>query len=152
MIRPTDDNAPDWDIPLSLTLTPAAIVHAAFSTAETVHTGWGSCVDSSLVVWELASVDEQTDNHCRLVEQEYMEESDSTITWHDWVVELKLGEVYIAAHWRVQTASSPADWDWCTAQADEAFSRVCVLFGRRVRRGLVVEDPAEARRTPKTRH
>lgn len=143
---------PDWDSPLEIPLTPAAIVHTLFSQAETVHTGWDSCVDHALTVAETTAVDERTGNHCRLVEQEYSEDDEPEVTWHDWTVELKVGEVYVTAHWRAQDSAPPADWDWCASQAESAFASGCVLVGKRVRRGLVIEESPRSERAPRTHH
>ncbi len=143
---------PDWDTPLTITLTPEAIIYALFSSADTVHTGWESCVDRSLIVSEITAVDEQSDNHCRLVGQEYVEDEAPDVTWHDWAVELKLGEIYVTAHWHSQENASPSDWDWSAQEAETAFSSACLLIGKRVRRGLVVEEPSRALRTPRTHH
>ncbi len=132
---------PDWDTPLSLTLTPALLIHALFATANTVHTGWSSCVDNELVLNDLVSMDDNSGNYCRIVEQEYLEEDGDETVWHDWAVELRLGTVLITGHWQIQTTTSPMDWEWCAKQAEDAFEKACVLLGRRVRRGVGVEEP-----------
>ena len=31
---------PDWDAPIKVQLTPAAIIHTLFPSADGVHTGW----------------------------------------------------------------------------------------------------------------
>jgi lysozyme family protein len=131
---------PDWDTPLSLTLTPALLIHALFATANTVHTGWSSCVDNELVLNDLVSMDDNSGNYCRIVEQEYLEEDGDETVWHDWAVELRLGTVLITGHWQIQTTTSPMDWEWCAKQAEDAFEKACVLLGRRVRRGVGVEE------------
>jgi len=101
-MSPADSgHEPDWDAAIDLQLAPAAIIHALFGSAESVHTGWESCIQHDLVVFELSAIDDHSDNHCRLIEQEYVEDPSQEITWHDWIVELKLGRVYISAHWRV---------------------------------------------------
>jgi hypothetical protein len=133
---------PDWDTPLNLSVTPALLIHALFGSATTVHTGWSSCVDDGLALADLVSVDEGTGNYCRLVEQEYMEEDNEEVLWHDWAVELRLGNVLITGHWQIQVSTSPMDWDWCAREAENAFEKACVLFGRRIRRGVGVEDPS----------
>jgi lysozyme family protein len=132
---------PDWDTPLTLTLTPGLLIHALFGTANTVHTGWESCVDNELALNDLVSMDDSSGNYCRIVEQEYMEEGDSDVVWHDWAVELRLGSVIVTGHWQIQTTTSPMDWEWCARQAEDAFEKACVLLGRRVRRGVGVEEP-----------
>lgn len=146
------DDEPDWDSPVTLELTPAAIIHTLFQSAESVHTGWDSCVDTALAVAETTVLDEDSINHCRLVEQRYVEGEQEEVTWHDWTVELKLGEVYMSAHWRTTDPGSRAEWDWCAREAENAFANACVLVGRRVRRGLVIEEPSPNPRVIKTRH
>lgn len=150
----TDNDAdePDWDTPLAFSLTPEAVFQNIFASADSVHTGWGSCVERSLIVSELTAVDENSDNHCRLVEQEYSEETEPDVTWHDWTVELKAGDVYLIGHWRTTTNAAPADWDWCAAEAENAFANACLLVGRRVRRSLVLDEAAGPRRVSRTRH
>jgi hypothetical protein len=143
---------PDLDTPITLTLTPAALMDALFNSADSVHTGWDSCVEAGLVVADMTVVDDASGNHCRLVEQEYVEDESPDVTWHDWAVELKLGESFVTGHWRVQVAESPSEWDWCAAEAEDAFGRACVLVGKRVRRGLVVEEPVRAPRPSRTHH
>lgn len=143
---------PDWDVPVQITLTPAAIMHTLFATADSVHTGWDTCIDHTLAVAETTALDEDGGNYARLVKQEYVEGEETEVTWHDWAVELKIAEVYITAHWRTQENASPADWDWCATQAENAFASACVLVGRRVRRGLVMEEASHTPRTPRTHH
>jgi hypothetical protein len=152
MSEASNSSEPDWDTPMALTLTPAAIIQAIFGMAHTVHTGWESCVDPSLTVTELNALDEQTDNHCRLVEQEYVEDQAPDVTWHDWTVELKIGEIHVIGHWQAQVNASPSEWEWCAAEAERAFSSACLLLGRRVRKGLVIEEPTESRPAARTRH
>ena len=41
------------------------------------------------------------------------------------------------------------DWEWCAKEAETAFERGCVLMGKRVRRGLVVEEAPPATPAPK---
>jgi len=132
---------PDWDTPLSITLTPALLINVLFATANSVHTGWTSCVDNELVLNDLVTMDENNGNYCRMVEQEYLEETGDDTAWHDWAVELRLGNVIITGHWQIQTTTSPMDWEWCAKQAEDAFEKACVLLGRRLRRGVGVEEP-----------
>ena len=143
---------PDWDVAIDLQLAPAAIIHALFWSAGSVHTGWESCVQHDLVVFELSAIDDHSDNHCRLIEQEYVEDPADEATWHDWSVELKLGRVYISAHWRARLDDSPAEWSWCADEADKAFAAAALLVGKRVRKGLVVESQPTERRVPRTHH
>jgi hypothetical protein len=136
------DQDPDWDSPLTLTLTPAMLIHSLFPMAQQVHTGNESCINPELVVNELLALDERTGNRARLVEQEYLEEGGDTAI-HDWAVEIRIGKVWITAHWQQPVTVSPLEWEWCAKQAEQAFRRACVLFGKQVRRGLVVlEEPA----------
>ncbi|MCP5151614.1 MAG: hypothetical protein H6983_14735 [Ectothiorhodospiraceae bacterium] len=152
MSQPESEMEPDWDTPLTVTLTPEEIIHTLFASAETVHTGWDSCIETKLILWDVSTVGEHGDNHCRLVEQEYVEEDSPDITWRDWAVELKIDETYITAHWRADDRASPSEWDWCADQAESAFGSACLLMGKRVRKGLVVEDAPRSRRAPRTRH
>lgn len=143
---------PDWDTPLTLTLTPAAIIDTVFGTAESVHTGDDSCVDQSLVVNETTAIDDQSENYCRFVEQEYVEDAEPEATWHDWAVEVRIENVMVAGHWRVPVNGSPSDWEWCAAEAEKAFTTACVLVGKRVRRGIVIDQPNAAPRPSRTHH
>ncbi len=137
-------NEPDWDTPLKLVLTPAWLIHSLFHSANSVHTGWASCVDPALVVNETRAVEAGAGNYCRLVEQEFVEsdvEAGET-TWHDWVVEVVIDRVVVTGHWQIPVNSSPMDWDWCAQEAEKAFDKACVLFGKRLGRALVViEEP-----------
>lgn len=152
MSRVDSGHEPDWDTAVDLQLAPAAIIHALFWSAGSVHTGWESCVQHDLVVFEISAIDDHSDNHCRLAEQEYVEDPSEEVTWHDWSVELKLGHVYISAHWRARMDDSPAEWDWCADEAEKAFSAAAVLVGKRVRRGLAVESEPNSARAPRTHH
>lgn len=146
------DQEPGWDTPLTLTLTPDALMNTVFVTAESVHTGWQSCVEQRLVVADNTVVDELTGNHCRLAEQEYADDEQPEAFWHDWSLELRVGEVYVIAHWRARAPGSPADWAWCAAEAESAFMQACALIGRRVRRGILVDESSAQPRASKTRH
>ncbi|MCP5142616.1 MAG: hypothetical protein H6926_03245 [Chromatiales bacterium] len=132
-----DEFEPDWDLPINLSLTANGIIHALFANARQVHTGWESCIDPSLVVFELTTED-ASGNVCRLVEQEF--ETDDGQNWHDWSVELKLGNTYVVGHWQLALEGSYADWDWCGDESAKAFEKACVLLGKRVRRGIGIED------------
>ncbi|MGB0712871.1 MAG: hypothetical protein ACPGUC_04860 [Gammaproteobacteria bacterium] len=143
------DFEPDWDTPLELTVSPAALIHALFYTARQVHTGWESCIDAQFVTYEINAVDPHNDNHARFVEQEYVVDEDGT-NWHDWTVELHLGRVFVIGHWQLPLDASPADWEWCTKEAESAFERACLFLGKRVRRGLAVEDPPPPGTGPET--
>jgi len=37
-------------------------------------------------------------------------------------------------------------------EAEKAFTMACVLMGKRVRRGIVIEQPSTAARTSRTHH
>jgi lysozyme family protein len=140
---------PDWDTPVTVTLTPALLIHVLFATASTVHTGWTSCVDDALALSDLLTLDEGTGNYCRLVEQEYVEDDNEEIVWHDWTVEIRLGEVMVTGHWQIQTSFSPMDWEWCSREAERSFEKACVLLGKRVRHGLGVEEPNPEQHAPR---
>lgn len=137
-----DTQDPDWDMPLGLSLTPAMLIHSLFGQAQQVHTGHESCVNQALVVHELVALDERNGNHVRLVEQEYTEDEGGDTVWHDWLVEVRIGAVWLAAHWQQPVSGSAVEWEWCAQQAEQAFTRACVLVGKQVRPGLVVlEQP-----------
>ncbi len=151
-MKSTDDSSePDWDTQLEVSLTPTGLIHSLFATASSVHTGWSSCVDRSLVVSDLSSMDESTGNYCRLAEQEFVEEGNQEELWHDWTVELRLGEVLVTGHWQIPDNSPPMEWEWCAREAETAFDKACVLFGKRIRRGIGVEGPDPQATTPKAR-
>jgi len=143
---------PDWDTPLQVTLTPGLLIHALFGTANSVHTGWDSCIDDSLTLGNLVTTDESGGNYCRMVEQEYTEDGDEEETvWHDWTVEVRIGNVLITGHWQIQTTTPPMDWEWCAREAEKAFEKACVLFGKRIRRGIGVDEPEAAPDSTKNR-
>jgi hypothetical protein len=149
------DQEPDWNTPLPLTVTPAMLIHSLFAMAQQVHTGEESCVNDELVVNELLAIDERTGNHARLVEQEYVEEgADDDTVWHDWAVEIRIGDIWVTGHWQQPVTVSPLEWEWCARQAEQAFRQACVLFGKQVRPGLVVLDeaPVAPPTTPLRRH
>lgn len=152
MTDPTITEDPSWDEPLTLSLTPAAILNTVFSSADNVHTAWQSCVEDHLIVAQTTAVAQMNANHCRLAEQEYADEEVPEETWHDWTVELQINDVYLMAHWRARVGVAQADWEWCTNEAEKAFTLGAALLGRRVRRGIMVEEAAEAPRMPRTRH
>lgn len=145
----TTDAEPDWDTPLQINLTPGLLIHALFGTANTVHTGWTSCVDDALAQADLATIDEATGNYCRLVEQEYVEDGNEEAVWHDWTVELRFGDLLVTGHWQIQAATSPMDWEWCSKEAEKAFEKGCILFGKRVRHGVGIEEPNPGSQPPK---
>lgn len=142
---------PDWDLPLALNVTAAGLANALFMTADEVHTGWQSCVEPGLVVAESVAQDSTSGNYCRLVEQEYEEDQGEAGVWHDWAVELRIGEVCVTGHWRVPIDGRGADWHWCNNEAQRAFTSGCVLFGRRVGRTVFVEESLSSG-PPVTRH
>ena len=55
---------------------------------------------------------------------------------------MRIGEVLITGHWQVRNGGALIDWEWHANEAEKAFEFACVLIGRRVRRGLSVEEPA----------
>ncbi|ADC62572.1 hypothetical protein [Allochromatium vinosum] len=136
-----DTGEPDWDTPLSLTLTPGLLFHALMSTASAVHTGWSSCIDDSLVLTNQVAMDDQAGHYVRLVEQEFVEDDRPDMVWHDWTLEVRIGSVLITGHWQFPATSHPSEWDWNAREAERAFERACVLIGRRVRRSIQVEEP-----------
>lgn len=147
------EDEPGWDAPLAFALTPDAIMRTVFATAESVHTGWSTCVEQRLVVLDNTVIDEASGNHCRLAEQEYADDDNPDDYWRDWTIELRIGEVFVIAHWRARAPGSPADFAWCAAEAESAFVQACALIGRRVRRGILVDDaPATPPRASRTRH
>lgn len=143
---------PDWDIELTFTLTPEDLMHTLFAQADEVHTGYDSCVDNKLVCGDITALDRDAENYCRLVEQEYVEDEEPDVTWHDWAVELKLGSTYVTGHWRAQVGYSRADWESCARQSAHAFSVGCVLVGQQVREGLTIEASHRPAGVQRTRH
>ena len=146
------DIDPDWDVELSVTLSPSMIIDTAFYTADAVHTGTESCIDSSLVIVDIVASDERSENYCRFVEQRYTEDDDGEATWQDWTVELCIQSTYITGHWRMQLPGSPADWEWGAKEAEKAFRAAALLVGRRVRRAIAVEEATYMPPPPRTRH
>lgn len=136
-----DTPDPDWDSPLRLELTPELIVHAVMETASAVHTGWQSCVDEASVLAQTLAIDDTGDKSVRLIEQEFADDEDAEAAWHDWTVEVRVGKIITTGHWQLRTNAAALDWEWHERAAETAFERACVLLGRRVRRGLVIEEP-----------
>ena len=136
----SDAADPDWDSPLEIKLTPELLVHALMENAGAVHTGWQSCVEDATVISELIVMDDDGSKAVRLVEQEFADEQEADVVWHDWAVEVRIGKVITTGHFSLRTNAPPLDWDWHEREAERAFERACVLLGRRVRRGLVVEE------------
>jgi hypothetical protein len=132
---------PDWDMPLNLRITPSLLVHALMENASGVHTGWESCVDDAALVSELVVVDDTGGASVRMVEQQFADEEDAEAVWQDWAVEVRIGRVVTTGHFSVRSNAPPLDWNWHLSEAERAFERACVLIGRRVRRGLVVDEP-----------
>jgi hypothetical protein len=148
MMPEQDATEPDWDSPLTLTLTPALLIHSLMKTATAVHTGWSTCIDDQLVVANLVSMDDAAGNYVRLVEQEFYEDEDPETVWHDWTLEIRIGQILTAGHWQVLLTAPPIDWDWNAREAERAFERACVLIGRRARRGLAVDEPMPSEQPP----
>jgi len=136
-------NEPEWDAPLAITLTPGGMIHSLFHTASAAHTGWNSCVDPTLVLADLSSVDERTGNYCRVVEQEFVEEGQDDVVWHDWAVEVRIGDIVVTGHWQAQVNASPMEWEWCAREAELAFDKSLLLLGKRTRRGVGVDEGGE---------
>jgi hypothetical protein len=148
-----DQTDPDWDMPLTIKLTPELIVHALMQNAAAVHTGWESCIDDDLALSQLVAMDDAGSNAVRLVEQEFMDEQEEDLVWHDWALEVRIGKVITTGHFSLRVNSPPLDWEWHAREAENAFDRACVLIGRRVRRGLVIEEPMPRELPPRaSRH
>ncbi|MCB2263427.1 MAG: hypothetical protein LGR52_10940 [Candidatus Thiosymbion ectosymbiont of Robbea hypermnestra] len=153
MIEEQDHTEPDWNNPLPLSLTPAMLIHSLMTTASAVHTGWSSCIDEQLVVSSLMSLDDTVGNYVRLVEQEFYEDEDPDAAWHDWTLELRIANVLISGHWQVAITAPPMEWTWYAKEAERAFERASLLVGRRVRKGLMVDDPTPEQLPPRaSRH
>lgn len=132
---------PDWESPLSFQLTPELLAHAVMQTASAVHTGWESCVDEEAILTQIVALGDQGEASVRLLEQELADEDDASESWHDWTLEVRVGGLLTVGHWQVRSQSAALDWEWSAAAAERAFELACVLVGKRVRRGLVVEGP-----------
>lgn len=142
---------PDLDHTLALTVTPAGLIQALFATSSSVHTGWSSCVGNNTVVFDLLSTDERSGFYVRLVEQEFFEDEDTDVLWHDWAVEIRIDDVFVTGHWQLQVSSPPLEWEWCIREAEMAFDKANVLVGKRVRRVMAVEEDPETP-PPKSQH
>jgi hypothetical protein len=154
MNQDQDVSEPDWDSPLSIQLTPALLIHCLMTTASAVHTGYETCVDDKLVLNDLVSMEDTVGNYVRLVEQEFYEDEDPETVWHDWTLEIRVGRVLTTGHWQMPTNAPPMEWEWNAREAEKAFARACVLIGRRVRQGLIVDEPPPVEQPPQrsTRH
>lgn len=140
----------DWGMPLIIQLTPEAIARVLMDTANAVHTGRETCIDDDSIINQMQARDDSGANTVRLVEQEFADEQEPEVIWHDWAVEVRLGQVLITGHWHVRSGAAPFEWDWLSRQAEMAFERACLLVGRRARRGVWVEEP-EPREVPPPR-
>jgi hypothetical protein len=118
------------------------------TTASAVHTGWSSCIEDKLVLSNLVSMENVAGNYVRLAEQEFFEDEDPEIGWHDWTLEIRVGEVLTTGHWQIPASAPPMEWDWNAREAEKAFENACLLVGRRVRRGLAVDEPAPSEQPP----
>ena len=144
---------PDWDIPLTVTVTAASVIDTVFATAFSVHTGTESCINVELAVVDIVAPDDNGGNFSRYVEQEYAEDSDPEAMWHDWTVELKIDTTFVVGHWWTRASGSPADWEWCAKEAEQAFRQAALFVGKRVRKGLVVEHTSwSSERSPRVHH
>lgn len=141
---------PDWDSPLNLTLTPELLVHALMDSASAVHTGWESCVDDEAILSQIVATDDTGDAAVRLLEQEFADDEEGTAAWHDWTLEVRFGRVFTVGHWQVRSNAAALEWDWSLQAAERAFERACVLLGRRVRRGPVIEEPMPRELPPRS--
>ena len=150
MTKDADGGEPDWETPLTLTLTPSLLIHALMSTATAVHTGWQSCLDETLILANLVAMDDQAGNSVRLAEQEFVEDEKPELVWHDWTLEVRIGSVLTTAHWQIEATAHPSEWDWNAREARHAFSHACVLLGRRARPALAVEEPTPTEPVPRT--
>ena len=144
---------PDWETPLTVTLTAASIIDTVFATAFSAHTGTETCINDELAVVDIVAPDDDGGNFSRYVEQEYAEDSDPDATWRDWTVELKIGGIFVVGHWWARISGSPADWKWCAKEAERAFQRAALFVGKRVRKGIVVEHTSwSSERAPRVHH
>jgi hypothetical protein len=132
---------PDWDSPLTFQLTPELLAHAVMHTASAVHTGWESCVDEEAILSQIVALGDHGEASVRLLEQELVDEDDANESWHDWTLEVRVGRLITVGHWQIRSKSAPLDWEWSATAAERAFELACVLLGKRVRRGLLVEEP-----------
>jgi hypothetical protein len=148
MTQEQDAAEPDWESPLAIQVTPALLIHSLMTTASSVHTGYASCVDEGLMVNQLVSMDDSQGNYVRLVEQEFYEDDDPDTVWHDWTLEIMIGKILTTGHWQVPVNAPPMEWEWSAREAEQAFGRACVLIGRRVRHGLVVDEPPASVQPP----
>ena len=62
---------PEWDSPIGFQI-PRAIIECVFWNADAVHTGYDSCIDPKLVIVDTIAHEDNGDNYCRYVEQEYV--------------------------------------------------------------------------------
>jgi hypothetical protein len=97
--------------------------------------------DDKLVANDMVSMDGAVGNYVRLVEQDFYEDEDPETVWHDWTLEISIGKILTTGHWQIPSNASPMEWEWTAREADKAFGRACILIGRRVRQGLVVDEP-----------
>lgn len=143
---------PDWDHTMTISVTPSGLARTLFATATSVHTGWSSCAENGLAISDLSAIDERNGNHARLVEQEFSEDEDPDVHWHDWAVEIRIGEVFVTGHWQIQVSTAPLDWEWCIREAEAAFDKATVLVGKRARRVMAIEAEPEAPPDKSQRH
>jgi len=146
-----ENEFPAWDKPVTLSVSPGDIINVLFATAASVHTGWTSCIEQSLTVSDISAMDDRSGNYARLAEQEFTDEEQAGVNWHDWTVEILLGNVFITGHWQVQVTASPLDWEWCAREAEAAFEKAALLVGRRVGRTMMVEAGTNVPQ-PRERH
>ncbi len=150
MTPDTEATEPDWDTPLALTITPALLIHALMGTATTVHTGWVSCIDDTLLLSNLVAMDDHAGNYIRLAELEFAEDDQPDALWHDWVLEVRIGAILTTGHWQFPATAHPSEWEWNMREATRTFERACTLIGRRVRQITAVEEPMPFEPVPRT--
>ena len=63
-------------------------------------------------------------------------------------LEISIGKVLTTGHWQIPSNAPHMEWEWNAREAEKAFGRACLLVGRRVRRGLVVDGPAPMEQPP----
>lgn len=119
-----DGAEPDWETPLSLTLTPTLLIHSLMATASAVHTAWTSCLDETLILADLVAMDDRVGNYVRLAEQEFVEEGKQEPVWHDWTLEVRIGPVLTTGHWQIEVSAHPSEWDWNAREARDRKSVV----------------------------
>ena len=146
---------PEWDAPIGLEVTPRAIIECVFWNADAVHTGYESCIESETrdrgiqsPTTTTATTTVATSNRST-----WKTRPPEETTWHDWTVELKLGEVFVVAHWRVLVGGSPTLTGTGASGSRRRRSPIAsVLVSKRVRKYTVVDTSSFGPRPPRTHH